>query len=159
MIGEYEMAEKLKGAPSKGEGGSWLYGILLMAAGVFVMVLGVLDLLNMNFVYNYLLALPGGSEIVTLLPTVGITNFVIGVFGILGGYGLIIDQEWGWGISMLILVYTSVQTIVYMINAMISMSFNPSLLIASAVFWVALVALVIAVVGIIYLGLTKYKYA
>jgi len=49
-MGEYEMAEKLKGAPSKGEGGSWLYGILLMDAGVFVIVLGVLDLLNMNFV-------------------------------------------------------------------------------------------------------------
>ena len=95
----------------------------------------------------------------TLLPTVGITNFVIGLFAILGGYGLIIDQEWGWGISMLILVYTATQSVVYLINTIISMSVNPSLLIVSAIFWVALAVLVIAIVGLIYLGLTKYKYA
>jgi hypothetical protein len=154
------MAEKLKEAPSKGAGGSWLYGIILMAAGAFVIVLGVLDLLNMNFIHNYLLSeVPGGAEIAALLPTVGVTNFVIGIFAIIGGYGLIIDQEWGWGISMLILVYTTAQAMVYMITNLISLSLNPSLIIASAVFWISLVTTIVAILGIVYLGLTKYKYA
>jgi hypothetical protein len=152
------MSEKLKGAPSKGEGGSWLYGIILMAAGAFIIVLGVMDMLNMNFIYNYLND-TGLSDLAAMLPTVGVTNFIIGIFAVIAGYGLIIDQEWGWGIAMFILVYTAAQAIVYLANTAVSLSLSPSLLLASVVFWVSLITVIIAVVGLIYLGLTKYKYA
>jgi hypothetical protein len=152
------MAEKLKNAPSKGEGGSWLYGILLMAAGGFVIVLGILDLLNMNFIYNYLVG-TGNPDLAAMLPTVGITNFIIGIFAIIGGYGLIIDQEWGWGISMLILVYTAAQAAIYLVNSAIELSISPSSLNALAVAIVSGITIVVAAVGMIYLGLTKYKYA
>lgn len=151
------MAEKVK-TPSKGEGGSWLYGIILMAAGAFIIALGVMDLLNMNFISTYLID-QGYSDIAAMLPTTGVINFVIGFFAIIGGYGLIADQEWGWGISMLILVYTAAQAIIYAINTINNLAMNPSLILASAVFWIAIIAVVVAIVGIVYLGLTKEKYA
>ncbi len=152
------MAEKIKETASKGEGGSWLYGIILMAAGVFVIVLGVLDLLNISFIHNYLVD-QGYSDIAAMLPTMGVTNFIIGLFSVIAGYGLIIDQEWGWGIAMFILVYVAAQSIVYIAETALNLAMNPSLLLASAVFWVAVVAAIISIIGLVYLGLTKYKYA
>jgi hypothetical protein len=152
------MAEKISKTPSKGAGGSWLYGIILMAAGAFIIVLGVMDLLNMNFITTYLID-QGYGDIAAMLPTTGVINFVIGVFAIIGGYGLIADQEWGWGISMFILVYTAAQAIIYMINTINNLGMNPSSILASAVFWISIVATVVAIVGLVYLGLTKEKYA
>ncbi|MBD3230183.1 MAG: hypothetical protein GF329_18535 [Candidatus Lokiarchaeota archaeon] len=145
---------------SKGKGGSWVFGFVLMASGILILILGVMDLLNFNFIWNYIsTVVPDGSEIANMIPVAGVTNFVIGIFAIIGGYGLIIDQEWAWGISMLILTYTAVQAVVYIATNFLPMITSPSDLLASSTFWVGLVVLIISVIGIIYLGITKYKYA
>ena len=153
---EEKSREELKKI-SKGKGGSWLYGFILMASGVLILVLGVMDLLNYNFIWNYIASeIPDGAQIAEMIPVAGVTNFVIGIFAVIGGYGLIIDQEWAWGISMLILAYTAVQAIVYIAS---NISASPSDIFGQTSFYVGIVVLIIAIGGLIYLGLTKYKYA
>lgn len=154
---EEKSREELKKI-SKGKGGSWLFGFVLMAGGVLILVLGVLDLLNYNFIWNYISDIVG-SEVAGMIPLAGVTNFVIGIFAVIAGYGLIVDQEWAWGISMLILAYTGVQAVVYIATNTLPIITNPSDLLASASFWVGIVVLIISIAGLIYLGLTKYKYA
>lgn len=150
--------EILKLYPSKGEGGSWLYGIILMMGGVLFFILGLLELLNISFIYAYLVD-QGLTDIAVMLPVMGVPNFAISFFAVIAGYGLIVDQEWGWGIAMFILVYTATQSIVNITATVINLSYNPSLIISNVFFWLSIFSLVIAVVGLIYLGLTKYKYA
>ncbi|NVM29603.1 MAG: hypothetical protein HWN65_12245 [Candidatus Helarchaeota archaeon] len=144
---EEQTKKRLKGLPSKGEGGSWLYGIILMATGAFIIALGVLDLLNIDAISDLLISL-GLTDWTAMLPTLGITNFVIGAFAFIAGYGLIEDQEWAWGISMFILVYIAAQSIVYIVTST-----------TVGVLAVSIVATAVAAVGLVYLGLTKYKYA
>lgn len=145
---------------SKGKGGSWIFGFVLMASGVLVLVLGVMDLLNYSFIWNYITSeVPGGSEIANMIPVAGVTNFVIGIFAVIAGYGLIIDQEWAWGISMLTFTFTAVQATVYIATNYLPMITSPSDLLANSAFWIGIVVLIISVAGLIYLGLTKYKYA
>ncbi|MHA1270039.1 MAG: hypothetical protein ACTSPY_09665 [Candidatus Helarchaeota archaeon] len=143
---------------SKGKGGSWLYGFILMAGGIMMLILGMVDLMGYNFIYNYLVSV-GYSDIASSLPVAGVMNFVVGVFAIIAGYGLIIDQEWAWGIAMFILVYATIQSIVYIIQNYLSYLTSPSLLLAQTMFWVSIVIVIVAIAGLIYLGLTKYKYA
>ena len=150
--------QRLKNYLSKGEGGSWLYGIILMVAGGFVIALGILDLFNITFLHDFLIFYdqPG---IAAMLPTLGVTNFVIGAFAVIAGVGLIIDQEWGWGIAMVILVYTAAQSIVYLVNSATELSISPSSINALGVLVASIAATAVAVIGLAYLGLTKYKYA
>ena len=142
---------------SKGKGGSWIYGIILMLGGVLLLALGILDLLGYSWIYNYLISI-ALNDLAAALPVAGIMNFVIGLFAVISGYGLIIDQEWAWGIAMLILVYSAVQAVIYIIQNYLSLLLSPSILIDQAMFWVSISVLIVAITGLIYLGLTKYKY-
>ena len=158
MAKEEPKTTKLKRYFSKGEGGSWLYGIILMATGAFIIVLGVLDILNIDFISDFLLS-QGWADWAAMLPTMGVTNFIVGSFAVIAGYGLVIDQEWGWGIAMFILVYTAGQATVRVVSSVNELLLSPSSLNALGTLVVATVATVVAVVGLAYLGLTKYKYA
>ena len=103
------------------------------------------------------------DPIVTFLAHYRLSPDLFTVVGMLAHFflaWLIAIGEFRWaGIAMLILVYTAVQSTVYIATNVIPMLINPSDLISSASFWVGIIVLIIAVIGIVYLGLTKYKYA
>ncbi len=141
---------------SKGEGGSWLYGIILMAVGGLIVVTGLLNALGISFISEWLTGL-GLTELATLSSVIGWTHMAIGVWGIVGGVGLIKDQEWGWGISLVVLslvIVTFALDVITGIQAMIS-----SGVWTDWVLWIKLGTLIVAAVGIVYLLLTKKKYA
>ncbi len=137
---------------SKGEGGSWLYGIILMASGAFIVVTGIMNLLGYNPIADWL---P-----VELQYLAGATSYLyigIGAWGIIGGIGLIKDQEWGWGISLmtlsLVIIAFGADIITNFIAAVQTADWS------NITMWVELAALIIAIVGIVYLLMTKEKYA
>ncbi|MHA1130201.1 MAG: hypothetical protein ACTSQI_17385 [Candidatus Helarchaeota archaeon] len=136
---------------SKGEGGSWLYGIILILSGGFVIITGILNLLGYNPIVAWL-----PVDLQYLASTTSYLSMAIGVWGIIGGIGLIKDQEWGWGIALVILslviVMFAVDVVVGIMAAVQTMNWTDINL------WVKLVALIIAAVGIVYLLLTKEKY-
>lgn len=137
---------------SKGEGGSWLYGLILILAGAFIVITGILNLLGMNPISIYLATI--NPELAVLGSTSGWMSIVIGAWGFIGGVGLIKDQEWGWGISLVVL---SIVIVTY-ISDVITVLSTPGV-IPSIIQWIEIAAVVIAAIGIVYLLLTKYKYA
>ena len=79
----------------------------------------------------------------------------LGVWALIGGVGLLRSQEWGWGISLVVLSTVIVKYLYevisgFLASAFLTLDFN---------FWIKFVMIFIAAVGIVYLLLTKYKYA
>ena len=86
------MSEKpQRGGSSKGEGGSKLFGIILIIAGAFIAIIGVLNLLGINPLTSLF-----PPEWAFLAGISGWMNIVIGVWGFIGGVGLTKSQEWGY---------------------------------------------------------------
>ncbi|MFX1293792.1 MAG: hypothetical protein ACFFD2_02870 [Promethearchaeota archaeon] len=132
---------------SKGEGGSWLYGIILIVAGGFILLTGILNIIGFNPIADLLPA-----DLAYLAGASSYVNIAIGVWGIIGGYGLIKDQEWGWGISLVVLSLVIVSFITDVITGLMAADF------ANINLWIKLIALIIAGVGIVYLIMNKEKY-
>ena len=136
---------------SKGEGGSWLYGLILIIAGGFILVTGLLNALGISLIADLM---PPGFEF--LASASGYVSMAIGAWGLVGGVGLIKDQEWGWGISLVVLslvIVTFLTDVITGITAAIG-----SGVWTDWVMWIKLAALVVAAVGIVYLIMTKEKY-
>ncbi|NVM27418.1 MAG: hypothetical protein HWN65_01140 [Candidatus Helarchaeota archaeon] len=133
---------------SRGEGGSWLYGIILVLAGGFIVITGILNLAGFNPILDWL-----PVDLKYLAGVSGYVEMAIGTWGIVGGVGLIKDQEWGWGISLVVLSLVIVKYLSDVIAGIMALDWNNINL------WLKLVAVIIAAVGMVYLGLTKYKYA
>ena len=138
---------------SKGKGGSWLYGILLIVSGAFILAMGILNILGFNPISGLL-----PPELASIGGISGYRDLLIGIWGIVGGIGLIKDQEWGWGVSLVVLSVVIVITITSVITGILAVIGDPSALINLS-FWAYMVPFIIAVVGIIYLLATKSKYA
>jgi hypothetical protein len=148
------MSEKpQKGGSSKGEGGSWIYGLLLIIAGAFIVITGIMNVMG----WNPLGVILGGidPELALLASTTGWMSIIIGAWGFIGGIGLIKDQEWGWGISLVVL---SVVIVTYLIDFITILSAMPAIM-PSIIQWIEIGAVVVSAIGIVYLLLTKYKYA
>ncbi|MHA1785231.1 MAG: hypothetical protein ACTSVY_08915 [Candidatus Helarchaeota archaeon] len=143
---------------SSGEGGSWFYGLILIIAGAFLIVNGILNLVG----WNPLVAFAGttGSEAaLRAAATSGSLDLLIAGWAIIGGVGLIKDQEWGWGISLVILSYVIVKFLSDIIQAISAMIAAPALAIYSINVWIYVILFIIAAFGIAYLLITKKKYA
>jgi len=138
---------------SKGKGGSWLYGLLLIIAGAFIAVTGILNIAGLNPLTLILEDISPGMGI--LSSTTGWTSIVLGAWGFIGGVGLIKDQEWGWGISLVVL---SIVIVTFLVDFITILSMMPAIL-PSIVQWIEIGAVAVSAVGIVYLLLTKYKYA
>ena len=136
---------------SKGEGGSWLYGIILIATGGMILVIGLLNALGISIVAE-VLELAGYGVLIPLVDSVGYMYMAIGAWGVVGGVGLIKDQEWGWGISLVVLSTVIVAFLAEIIVGFMAETWTDILL------WIKLAALILAAGGIVYLLLTKEKY-
>ena len=84
---------------------------------------------------------------------------VISAWAVIGGIGLIKDQEWGWGVSLLILTYVIVKFLFEIIQSIAALVAAPALAIYSINVWIYVILFVIAAVGVVYLLATKVKYA
>ncbi|MBD3229659.1 MAG: hypothetical protein GF329_15870 [Candidatus Lokiarchaeota archaeon] len=137
---------------SKGEGGSWLYGIILMVAGGFVVLTGILNFFGFNPITDWL-----PTELKYLAGTISFIYIGIGGWGIISGIGLIKDQEWAWGIALvvlsLVIIAFAADVVIGLMAAFQTWNFTDINL------WIKLVILIVAAVGIVYLLLTKEKYA
>ena len=137
---------------SKGEGGSWLYGIILMISGGFVVLTGILNFFGYNPISTWL-----PEELKYLAGNISYIYMGIGVWGIISGIGLIKDQEWAWGISLvvlsLVIIAFAADVVIGLISAFQTFNFTDINI------WIKLIMLIVAAVGIIYLLLTKEKYA
>ncbi len=145
---------------SKGEGGSWLYGLILIIAGAFIVVTGLLNIIapHLNPVGFILTGIDPSGQLAALATITGWPSILVGAWGFIGGVGLIKDQEWGWGISLVVLSYvivTFLADFIIVLDALFKMLITS----ISITQWIELVAIIIAAVGIVYLLLTKYKYA
>ena len=138
---------------SKGEGGSWLYGLILIIAGALIAITGILNVLGLNPLSALL-----PPDLAALAGTTGYASILIGAWGFIGGVGLIKDQEWGWGISLVVLSFVIVTYLTDFI-AVVSALIGGTIPALSIIQWIEIVAVGIAAVGIVYLLLTKYKYA
>ena len=145
--------ESKESKESKGKGGSWLYGLLLIIAGAFIAVTGILNIAGLNPLTLILEDISPGMGI--LSSTTGWTSIVLGAWGFIGGVGLIKDQEWGWGISLVVL---SIVIVTFLVDFITILSMMPAIL-PSIVQWIEIGAVAVSAVGIVYLLLTKYKYA
>ena len=141
---------------SKGEGGSWLYGIILILAGGLILVTGLLNAFGISFLSDQLQNL-GYPDLATMASSVGYLHMAIGAWGIIGGVGLIKDQEWGWGIALVVL---SLVIVTFIVDVILGLKAAIETAIwTDWVLWIKLVALIVAGVGIVYLLMTKEKYA
>ena len=138
---------------SKGEGGSWLYGILLILAGGFIALVGILDIAGVGLLQGVMEGLGLGDIYSTLTAGLDALYITIGAWGVIGGIGLIQDQEWGWGISLVVLSAVIATFLTSVIAGMMAGTWQDIML------WIQFVAVVIAAVGIVYLLMTKEKYA
>ena len=134
---------------SEGKGGSWLYRIILILSGGLILITGILNFIGFNPLTPYLPA-----EYQYLANVTGYTNITIGFWGLIAGVGLIKDQEWGWGISLVVL---SIVIVPFTTEVIIS-SFNFAVVMYDPNYWIKLVALIIATIGIVYLLATKKRY-
>jgi len=93
---------------SRGKGGSWLYGLILIIASGFILVTGILTLLGYNILAT---GLP--IDLQFLATVTGYIDLAIGAGGVIGGIGLIKNQEWGWGISLVVLSIVIVNVVLW----------------------------------------------
>ncbi|NHI93784.1 MAG: hypothetical protein EAX96_14955 [Candidatus Lokiarchaeota archaeon] len=141
---------------SSGEGGSVFYGVILMISGAILLVIGIMNLVG----FNPLIGLSGSDPTVArAVGTSAWTDIVIAGWGFISGYGLIKDQEWAWGTSLLILTYVVVKFLNDSIQGIWALIVSPATAIYSISVWVYVILFCIGVFGIIYLLATKYKYA
>ena len=124
---------------SKGEGGSWLYGLILIIAGGFILISGLLNALGISALGDLLGTIDPALSV--LASSLGYIYLAIGAWGVIGGIGLIKDQEWGWGISLVVLSSVIVAFLADAITAIMTLTFD---LIAI----IKVVTVVIAAVGI-----------
>jgi len=139
---------------SKGEGGSWFFGIVLIVVGAFLILNGILNAVG----WNPMVMLSADPAAARAVGTSAWTDLCIAGFAIVGGIGLIQDQEWGWGISLVILTFTVVKFLGDSIAAITAMVVNPlgAIFSLSVVMYIGI--LIVGGVGIAYLLLTKFKY-
>lgn len=143
---------------SSGEGGSWFYGIILIVAGAFLLINSILNLIGWNPI-AVLGAMTGSDAALRAVQTSAYTDMVISAWAVIGGIGLIKDQEWGWGVSLLILTYVIVKFLFEIIQSIAVLVAAPALAIYSINVWIYVILFVIAAVGVVYLLATKVKYA
>ncbi len=137
---------------SKGEGGSWLYGIILILSGGFILVTGILYCAGIGPIAEFFAGMSLGSLSI-LASAQGWIYMAIGGWGVIGGIGLIKDQEWGWGISLVVLSTVIITFLADVIAGIVTANW------ADVMMWIKLIALIVAAVGIVYLLATKEKYA
>ncbi|NVM28791.1 MAG: hypothetical protein HWN65_08105 [Candidatus Helarchaeota archaeon] len=132
---------------------------------IFLIVLGCLTIVyGINYLFPGLI--PGFADIVlalgpealsfisTLGTVMGWTLLILGIFALLAGIGMFQEQEWAWGMALMVLTFIIANTLATVIGY-----FGGGVQWwTSWGAWLQIVSLVFAVIGIPWLLATKARY-
>lgn len=126
---------------------------------IFLMILGGLTILYGLFYYfpstfAFLGVVVTDPSMVTFMGVLGTSNIILGAFAFLAGIGMFKEQEWAWGMALMVLVFIIANTLSTVIG----------FLIGGVAWWLSignwfqLVSIVFAILGIPWLLATKARY-
>jgi hypothetical protein len=126
---------------------------------IFLMILGGLTVLYGLFYYfpdlfPWLQGITTNPDFQTFIGVLGTSNIILGVFALLAGIGLFQEQEWAWGMGLMVLTFIVANTIQTIISTIAGGSFS----VANLGFWLQIISLAFAVLGIPWLLATKARY-
>ena len=136
-----------------------LLNIILMVLGALFIILGVLQILpyfGVDSVPVWLVDIISGSEGArALIGQAGLTTTILGVWCFIAGIGLMREQEWAWGIGLVVLSLMGVNSI----GALIGWISVPATFeVANFTTWITLLGLIVSVLGFLWLIFTKKIY-
>jgi len=126
---------------------------------IFLLILGGLTCLYGLFYYfpdlfPWLENITTNSDFQTFIGVLGTSNIILGVFALLAGIGLFQEQEWAWGMALMVLTFIIANTLQTVITTIAGGSFS----FANIGFWIQIISLAFAVIGIPWLLATKARY-
>ncbi len=136
-----------------------LLNIILMVLGILFVILGVMQILpyfGVDSVPEWLVTLLSGSEGArALIGQAGLVTTVLGVWCFIAGVGLMREQEWAWGIGLVVLSLMFVNSI----GALIGWISVPATFeVGNFTTWITLLGLIVSVLGFLWLIFTKKIY-
>ena len=126
---------------------------------IFLMILGGLTVLYGLFYYfpdmfAFLGTIVNEPAMQTFMGVLGSSMIILGAFALLAGIGMFQEQEWAWGMALMVLVFIIANTLTTVIATLTGGTFDWG----NIGMWLQLVSLVIAVIGIPWLLATKARY-
>lgn len=110
-----------------------------------------------DVIYQNLIAPgPGTDAFKSMMGSSATMRTVLGGFCFIAGVGMFKEQEWGWGMSIVLLSVILVTTVGDVINNFLN--WNNDLLV-SWPFWIQIISVAFAALGVLWLLGTKERYA
>ncbi len=104
--------------------------------------------------FTWLQDITTNPDFQTYFVVLGSIHVIIGCFSIIAGIGMFQEQEWAWGMALLILTFIIINAIVTLINTVAGGSFS----LDNISFWIQLISIPFAALGIPWLLATKERY-
>jgi hypothetical protein len=135
-----------------------LLNIILMVLGALFVTLGVIQILPYFGIDppGWLGTILSESEgAMALIGQAGLVTTVLGVWCFIAGVGLMREEEWAWGIGLVVLSLMFVNSI----GSFISWVTVPGAFdVADFTTWITLLGLIVSVLGFLWLIFTKTIY-
>ena len=100
------------------------------------------------------LGIPVPAEVIAFINTLGTSYFILGIFAFLSGVGMFKEQEWAWGMALMVLTFIIATNIGAIISYIVGGTFD----VANVIMWLQIVSIAFAVIGIPWLLATKARY-
>ena len=104
--------------------------------------------------FTWLQDITTNPDFQTYFIVLGSIHVILGSFAIIAGVGMFQEQEWAWGMALLILTFIIINAIVTLINTLVGGSFS----LDNISFWIQVVSVPFAALGIPWLLATKERY-
>ncbi|MHA1729702.1 MAG: hypothetical protein ACTSWY_13375 [Promethearchaeota archaeon] len=138
-----------------------LLNIIMMVLGVLFIIQGVLNILSWFGVLTpgWLTAITSGDSgqaAMALLGQSGLVTTLLGVWCFISGVGMMREEEWAWGVALIVLSIMFVNAL----GSLIGWITAPTTFeIGNFTTWITLIGLIVAVLGFLWLIFTKKRYA
>jgi hypothetical protein len=125
-----------------------LLNIFLMVLGGFTILYGLFQ--QFPDLFPWLTGLASNPDFQTFVGVLGGMHIILGGFALIAGIGMFREQEWAWGMSLMVLTFIIANTIMTIISTPFDW--------ANIGFWLQLLSLGFAIIGIPWLLATKARY-
>lgn len=139
---------------------STILNLLIIIFGIFFAFVGVIDIITGTFgvaLPTWLASVYAGAAdpaILALLGNAGWTTTALGVWAIIAGIFLFMEEEWAMGQALVILSLMAINSI----PTVISLFMTTPIVWGSMYLWIYLVVAIVSVVGFVYLLFTSKRY-